>query len=83
MEPCGGMEYETDRLSAAIQLQPTMELMDETAVDLTHVDIILRHCPRLEKLHLYTNEYGKEKIAENRERMAQGGWLGTVLGDET
>lgn len=73
VDPCGGLEHETNCSGVANQLQPTMRMVDETMADSTYVDIVLRHCPRLEKLHLYTKEYGKQEIEEIRERVAQGG----------
>lgn len=43
----GGTEFETKWSSHKTQPRPTMKMVDETMVDATHIDIVLRRCPRL------------------------------------
>jgi len=67
----GGTQLETKWSSPETQSRPAMKMYDESVVDPTHVDIVLRRCPRLEKLHLYLKDYGRADIEEIRRRMAQ------------
>ena len=66
----GGTDHETKWSSPKTQSRPTMEMVDESLADPTHVDIVLRHCPRLVKLHLYLKDYGRKEIEEISKRMA-------------
>lgn len=50
-----------------------MKMVDEAMADPAHVDIVLRRCPRLEKLHVYLKDHGRREIEEIGKRMAQGG----------
>lgn len=68
----GGTPLETKWSSPKTQSRPTMKMVDEAMADPAHVDIVLRRCPRLEKLHLYLKDYGSEEIEQQRKRTARG-----------
>ena len=71
VDKSGVTEHESKWSGPSTKPRPTIRLMDAITVNPTHVDIVLRHCPRLEKLHSYLKDYGKEEIEQRRQRMAR------------
>jgi hypothetical protein len=50
-----------------------MKMVDESVIDPGHVGILLRQCPKLEQLHLYLRDYGREELERVRAREERPG----------
>jgi hypothetical protein len=59
--------------SSDVVYRPTLKLIDESDVDALHVDFILRHCPKLSKLHLHLQDYDAEGLEKVRTRVRREG----------